>query len=75
MHTVELPEEVKERLPVESLRLSPIEEFSVPQTHGAKIAHTAPGGIVEQNRVAVFRRYPKSAPGAVLLKMHLVEGP
>jgi len=47
----------------------------VPQAHGAKVADAPPRGVVPQNGIAVLRRHPHSAARAILLEVHLIQGP
>ncbi len=71
----ELAEEIKEGLGPESLRLAQVQKPAVPQAHGAKIADAPPRGVVQQNRIAVLRRCPHAAARAMLLEVHLIQGP
>ena len=60
---------------VELTRFPSKEELAVPQTDGAEVAHTPPGGMVKQNGVFAFRRDPHPAARAVLLEVHFVHSP
>jgi len=68
-------QEIPEALPVKSLRLSSINEAPIPQAHRPKVGDALSRGVVQEDRVLIFRRYPQAAPGAVRLKVHLVQRP
>ena len=68
-------QEVPEALPVKSIRFSPINEPPVTQAHRPKISHALARGVVQEDRISILRGHPPPAPGAVLLKMHLIQCP
>jgi len=51
----------------------PLEDkLSIPQAHGAKIADTAPGRMMPQNRIGLFWGYPHPTARTILLEMDFV---
>src|SRR5215467_3213468 len=68
-------EELPERLPVEPPGLAPEQKLAVVQAHGGEVAHAFAGGVMIDNRIARFWRNPHPAAGALLLKVHFVQGP
>jgi len=60
---------------VELAHLSPEKEPSIAQADGPEVAHTLPGGVMEQDGILGFGRDPHPAARAVLLKMHFVHSP
>ena len=67
--------EIPEALPVKSIRLLRINKLAVAQPHRSKVSYTLSSGVVQDDRVPVFGWHPHAAPGAVLLKMNLVQCP
>src|SRR5260370_37277511 len=68
-------EERKESHPIELARLAAEVEFSVPQSHSAKVSDTAPCGSVQQNGIFGFRRDSHLAAGTLLVKVHFFDSP
>src|SRR5271168_3410512 len=68
-------EEGKEGHPIELARLAAEVEFSIPQSHSAKVSDIAPCGSVQQNGIFGFRRDPHLTAGTMLLKVHFVDRP
>ena len=69
------PQEVPEALPIKSIRFSLINEPPVTQAHRPKISDALARGVVQKDRVTILRGHPHPTPGAVLLKMHLIQCP
>ncbi len=67
--------EIPEALPVEPVSLSRMDESAIAQAYRTKISYTLSSGVVQDYRVPVFWRHPHAAPGAILLKMNLVQCP
>ena len=68
-------QEVPEALPIKSIRFSLINEPPVTQAHRPKISDALARGVVQEDRVSILRGHPHPTPGAVLLKMHLIQCP
>jgi hypothetical protein len=60
---------------MESIFLAAMEKTTIPQTNSTPVADALARGVMEEDRVMGFRRYPHPAIGTLLLEMHLVESP
>lgn len=50
-------------------------QFPIPQTNSAEIAHTLTGGVMQQYGVLFLRRNPHQTPRSMLLKMDFIDRP
>lgn len=69
-----LLEEGSERLPVQRGRL-PSDQLAGGQANGTEQARALARGSVQHDRIPVLRGHPHRAPRAMLLEVHLIEGP
>src|SRR3954462_15835509 len=67
--------ELQEGTGVEALDFAAKREFTIPQTHSAKIPYAATRRIVWQHGIGHFRRNPHTTARSVLLELHFVESP
>jgi len=67
--------EIPEALPIEPISFSRIDESDIAQAYRTKVSYTLSSGVVQDYRVPVFWRHPHAVPGAILLKMNLVQCP
>jgi hypothetical protein len=63
------------RLCIKGFQFTLIGELSISETYGTKVADTFSRWVVQHNGILAFGRNPHSTPGAMLLKMHFIQGP
>lgn len=74
-YSAKLFHEDPKRISVESAQFPLKDKLPIGKSHGTKVADTFARWVMQNHRVLAFGRNPHSTPGAMLLKMHFVQGP
>lgn len=74
-YAAKLFHEDPKRVGVESAQLPLKDKLPIAQSYGTEVADTPARWVMQDHRVLAFGSNPHSAPGAMLLKMHLIQGP
>jgi hypothetical protein len=74
-YSAKLFHEDPKRVSVESAQLSLKDKLPIAKSYGTEVADALARWVMQDDRVLAFGRNPHSAPGAMLLKMHLIQGP
>jgi hypothetical protein len=51
------------------------DKLPIGKSYGTEVADTFARWMVQDHRILAFGRNPHSTPGAMLLKMHFIQGP
>jgi hypothetical protein len=74
-YLAQLFHEDPKRVSVKSAQLPLKDKLPIGKSYGTEVADTFARWVVQDHRVLAFGRNPHSAPGAMLLKMHFIQGP
>jgi hypothetical protein len=74
-YSAKLFHEDPKRISVESAQFPLKDKLPIGKAHGTKVADTFARRVMQNHRVLAFGRNPHSTPGAMLLKMHFIQGP
>src|ERR1700674_790817 len=72
---MQLLQEIKESLPIETMSLTSKDETAIAQPHGPKIAHTLTRRVMQYHRIFHLGRNPHPIARTVLAEMDLIQSP
>ena len=74
-YLAQLFHEDPKRVSVKSAQLPLKDKLPIAKWYGTEVADTVARWVMQDHRVLAFGSNPHSAPGAMLLKMHFIQGP
>jgi hypothetical protein len=74
-YSAKLFHEAPKLVSVERAQLPLEDKLPIAKSYGTEVADTFARWVMQNHRVLAFGRNPHSAPGAMLLKVHFIQGP
>ncbi len=71
----QLFQKIKVGFGIKTMRFSSIDQFPIPQPYRPKVSHASSSRMMPKHRIFRLGRNPHPTPGAILLKMDLIQSP